>query len=150
MTTAQAGAPDRVRNEGPEHTPRLWLKRKALTTGFVDGAWWPHSADLITELPDLLAVLSVRLGGVHRVSYNLDEWPGAPRRHTIGGRIIRLDGYHRQPPHTVGVSDVRGNSIILLVVPADTDADEAHRVVMAAAATGDASSVESLLASRQV
>ena len=38
------------------------LKRKAPTSGHVDGAWWPHSDDLSTELPDLLTVLAVRLG----------------------------------------------------------------------------------------
>src|SRR5689334_20021597 len=128
MPPTEIGAPDRVRTEGPDHTPRLRLKRKAPPTGYIDGAWWPHSTDLMAELPDLLAVLSVRLGTVHRVRYNLDEWQPAQRRHLIGETMIRLDGYHRQPAHTVGVSDVRGNSIVLLVIPADTDADEAHRV----------------------
>ena len=42
----------------PEKTPRLRLKPKAPTSGYVDGAWWPHSDDLPIELPDLLAVLS--------------------------------------------------------------------------------------------
>ena len=86
---------------GPEHTPRLRLKRKAPITGFVDGAWWPRSADLPTELPDLLAVLSVRLGAVARVTYNLAEWAKAPRKASIGGQIVRLDGYQRQPPNTL-------------------------------------------------
>ena len=30
--------------------------------------------DLAKELPDLLAVLSVRLGAIDRVLYNLAEW----------------------------------------------------------------------------
>ncbi|MCV7433734.1 DUF5994 family protein [Mycolicibacterium bacteremicum] len=149
MTTVEFDAHDRARNEGPQQTPRLWLKRKGPTTGYVDGAWWPHSTDLVAELPDLLAVLSVRLGTVQRVYYNLDEWADAPRKQVIGGGIVRLGGYHRQPPHTVGVADIRGNNIVLLVVPADTDADSAHRVAMAAAANGDATSVESLLAAGQ-
>jgi Family of unknown function (DUF5994) len=57
----------------PENTPRLRLKPKAPTTGYVDGAWWPHSADLPIELPDRLAVLSVRLGPIDRAIYNLTE-----------------------------------------------------------------------------
>jgi hypothetical protein len=136
--------PDRL--AGPENTPRLWLKRKAPISGYVDGAWWPHSNDLPTELPDLLSVLSVRLGVVARVMYNVDEWSIAPRQMVIGGHKVRLDGYHRQPPNTLEVLDARGNRITLLVVPAQTASDRAHSIVMAAAETGDATSVESLLA----
>jgi hypothetical protein len=134
------------RHAGPENTPRLWLKRKAPTSGYVDGAWWPHSDDLLTELPDLLSVLSVRLGDIARVMYNFAEWSIAPRHLAMGGHKVRLDGYHRQPPNTLEVLDARGNRIVLLVVPARTDSDRAHSIVMAAAATDDATSVESLLA----
>lgn len=56
-----------------------------------------------------------------------------------------MDGYHRQPPHTIGVAGAQGSEIVLLVVPAQTEADRAHTIVMAAATTADASSVESLL-----
>ena len=114
-------------------------------TGYVDGAWWPRDDDLTTELPDLLAVLSVRLGAVARVTYNLAEWAKAPRKASIGGQIVRLDGYQRQPPNTLGVLDTYGNKIVLLVVPAHTAPNRAHAIVMAAAATEDASSVDTLL-----
>jgi len=139
------GASNR-RPSGPENRPRLRLKRKAAMTGYVDGAWWPRDDDLTTELPDLLAVLSVRLGAVARVTYNLGEWADAPRKASIGGQIVRLDGYHRQPPNTLGVLDTYGNRIVLLVVPAHTAPNRAHAIVMAAAATEDASSVDTLLA----
>ncbi|HUQ56340.1 DUF5994 family protein [Lentzea sp.] len=49
------------------------LRPKALTTGYVDGAWWPRSPDLTAGLPALLAVPAVRLGEISRVSYNLTE-----------------------------------------------------------------------------
>jgi hypothetical protein len=145
MALLEKGADAGARQSGPEHTPRLRLKRKAPTTGYVDGAWWPHSDDLPTELPDLLAVLSVRLGDVARVTYNLGEWAPAPRKVPIGGRIVRLDGYHRQPPSTLGVADGYGNKIVLLVVPVRTEADRAHTIVMAAAAADDATTVDTLL-----
>ena len=31
------------RHTPPVHTPRLRLKPKAPQSGYVDGAWWPHS-----------------------------------------------------------------------------------------------------------
>lgn len=136
-----------LRHHGPEHTPRLRLKRKAPIAGSVDGAWWPHSDNLPAELHDLVAVLSVRLGSVSRVTYNLAEWDTPPRKIRVDGQTVRLDGYHRQPAHTVGILDGHGGEIILLVVPAQTGADEAHSVMMAAAAPDNTSTVDSLLAS---
>ncbi|OBB35868.1 DUF5994 family protein [Mycobacterium sp. 852002-51961_SCH5331710] len=133
------------RHDGPENTPRLRLKRKAPVSGYVDGAWWPHSDDLQQELPDLLNVLSVRLGSVTRVMYHLAEWAQAPRKAVVEGRVVRLDGYHRQPSNTIAVLDGGGNRIVLLVVPANTEADFAHTIAMAAATPGNVSTVDSLL-----
>jgi hypothetical protein len=130
---------------GPEHTPRLRLKPKAPTTGHVDGAWWPHTDDLAEELPDLLAVLSVRLGPIGRVMYNLAEWAKIPPRLTTGGRAVRMDGYRIQPANTLQVQGINRDSILLLVVPPDTDPDVAHEAMMTAATPDNASSVVDLL-----
>ncbi len=129
----------------PEHTPRLRLKPKAPITGYVDGAWWPHSNDLATELPDLLAVLSVRLGTIDRVIYNLAEWAKAPKKLPTDGRVVRLGGYHRQPVNTIEVIGLNRNKIVLLVVPPHTDPDQAHHTMMAAAVPDNASTIDGLL-----
>jgi hypothetical protein len=133
-------------HNGPDNTPRLRLKPKAPTTGQVDGAWWPHSGDLSAELPDLLAVLSVRLGAIDRVMYNLAEWATVPRRLQTGGRSVRLDGYQRQPANTLGVLGIGREKILLLVVPPNTDPAQAHETMMAAAAPDNTSTVDNLLA----
>jgi hypothetical protein len=121
------------------------LKPKAPQTGFVDGAWWPHSDDLTKELPDLLAVLSVRLGVIDRVLYNLGEWAKAPAKLATGGRNVRLDGYRRQPINTLEVVALNRDKLLLLVVPPHTDPGHAHTAMMAAAAPNDDSTVEGLL-----
>ncbi len=64
MTLNQARDARGSQHPAPKTRPRLRLKPKAPTTGYVDGAWWPRSDDLAIELPDLLAVLSVRLGDI--------------------------------------------------------------------------------------
>jgi hypothetical protein len=133
------------RNSPPEHTPRLRLKPKAPHSGYVDGAWWPRSDDLAAELPDLLAVLSVRLGRIDRVMYNLNEWAKAPRKLATGGRRVRLDGYQRQPTNTVEVLGLNRNRIALLVVPPNADPDQAHATLMAAATPSNDTTVDSLL-----
>jgi hypothetical protein len=129
----------------PDYTPRLRLKPKAERTGYVDGAWWPWSDDLTKELPDLLAVLSVRLGPIERVLYNLGEWSTAPRKAMVGERMVRLDGYRHQPINTLEILGVSRGRILLLVVPPATDPNQAHATMMAAAVPNDDSSVEGLL-----
>jgi hypothetical protein len=130
----------------PVHTPRLRLKPKAPCSGYVDGAWWPRSDDLTAELPDLLAVLSVRLGRIDRVLYNLSEWASVPAKLTTGGRVVRLNGYRRQPSNTVEVLGLNQGRIVLLVVPPHTDPDQAHTMMMTAAGPNDASTVDDLVA----
>lgn len=138
-------APQR-KSKSPVPAPRLRLKDKAPQTGYVDGAWWPHTDALPAELPDLLAVLAVRLGPIDRVLYNIGEWRIAPARLPFRGRAIRLDGYRHQPPHTVGILGLERTEITLLVVPADSDPGSAHAAMMAAATPAGASSVDDLLA----
>ena len=132
-------------NTPPEHTPRLRLKPKAAQSGYVDGGWWPRSDDLAAELPDLLAVLSVRLGRIDRVMYKLNEWAKASAELATGGRAVPLDGYRRQPINTVEVLGLNRNKIVLLVVPPNADPDEAHATLVAAAAPSNDSTVDSLL-----
>lgn len=135
------------RHTPPEHTPRLRLKPKAPTSGYVDGAWQPHSDSLTAELPDLLSVLSVRLGPVARVIYNVHEWAAAPAKFETGGQTVRLDGYRSQPANTVEVLGLDRNKIVLLVVSPDAGPDQAHAILMTAAGAGNVSSIDNLLQS---
>jgi Family of unknown function (DUF5994) len=129
----------------PARTPRLRLKPKAPQSGYVDGAWWPHTDDLTAELPDLLAVLSVRLGRIDRVLYHLNAWAKAPRKLVTGGRAVRLDGYRLQPINTIEVLGLDGDRLALLVIPPHTDANDAHTTMMTAAQPNNAATVDGLL-----
>jgi len=129
----------------PVRTPRLRLKAKAPEIGYVGGAWWPHTDDLTAELPDLLAVLSDRLGRIDRVLYKLGEWAATPARVVTGGRAVRLDGYPHQPANTVEVLGLSRSRIVLLVVPPHTDPDEAHATMTAVAGPDTASTINDLL-----
>jgi hypothetical protein len=64
----------------------------------------------------------------------------------IGGRFVRLGGYQRQPSNTVEIQGLGGKKVVLLVVPAATDPNRAHTIMMAASAPEDTSSVDELLA----
>jgi hypothetical protein len=129
----------------PRTTPRLRLKPKGSAAGNVDGAWWPHGDDLPIELPDLLAVLSIRLGRIDRVAYNFADWASAPDKFPTGEDMVRLRGYYQQPGNTVQVVGVNRTNLVLLVVPTRTEAERAHDIMMSAAAPNNASTVDELL-----
>jgi hypothetical protein len=126
-------------------TPRFRLKSKGQCgVGCVDGAWWPRGDCLVTELPELLGALSHRLGDISRATYHPGEWSAAPAELAYGGKVVRLDS-RRPLANTLEVLDAEGNKIVLLVVPFRTDPDQAHAIVMAAAASDNVSSVDTLL-----
>ncbi|MCV7393198.1 hypothetical protein H5P32_01150 [Mycobacterium paraseoulense] len=125
--------------------PRFRLKPTGHASGYVDGAWWPRSDDLMTQLPDLIADLSMRLGAISCVKYNNTEWRATSAGLVSGARVVRLDGDRGHPPNTVEVLDCQGDKLALLVVPFQLGPDQAHAIVTAAAAPGDVSSVDTLL-----
>lgn len=137
-------APERIRSS-PARTPRLRLKSKAPKNGCVDGAWWPRTDDLTKELPDLFAVLSVRLGRPDRVLYNLEEWARPPAKIIFDGWAVHLGGYRHQPANSIEVHGLNRSTITLLVVPPRSDPDDAHETMMAAAGRTNTSTVDDLL-----
>lgn len=145
MTHNHNDRADELNRTTPLHTPRLRLKPKASEIGAVDGAWWPRTDDLTAELPDLLAVLSVRLGRIDRVLYNLSEWATAPVKLAFAGRPVRLDGYRYQPGHSIEVLGLNRDRIFLMIVPAATAPDGAHAAMMAAAGSNNTSTIGDLL-----
>jgi Family of unknown function (DUF5994) len=44
----------------------------------LDGAWWPHTASVARELPDLIGALSARLGEIVDISVNWSPLEGCP------------------------------------------------------------------------
>jgi len=137
--------PAMMATEQPRQTLRLKLKPKAPTTGYVDGAWWPRSRGLSTELPALLAVLAIRLGRIQRVSYNLTAWDAVPRRIHVDGQQVRLSGFHTQHPNTVDVIGPNGARLTLLVLPPATNPAIAHQILMTAARRDNVDSIDELL-----
>jgi hypothetical protein len=144
-TSTTRSAP-RSAHSGSQHL-RLRLKPRAPVTGFVDGGWWPRSRDLPVELPELLAVLAVRMGPVESVSFNLDTWGPTPRRITLDGRVVKLAGYRSQHPDTIDVLSA-AHRVTLLVVAPEAAPEAAHGALMAAGHRGNTDPVDTLLLAR--
>lgn len=115
---------------------RLRLAPGSVVPRRIDGAWWPRSRDLLTELPLLIGALPASWGQIADVSVNAAMWSVSPGRLLIANHVVRL---RREPGsrnrHTMCLlSPGRGRRDLLVVPPEVDTADAEH--LMAAAATG--------------
>ena len=125
--------------------PRLRLKPAHRSAGFVQGGWWPLTDQLYIELRHLLEALSSRSGTIERVIYDENSWSSASLRIEFRGHSVILEPSNTSP-NTLTVSGKKFGTLVLLVVPPDTDPTAAHAAVMTAADPDDVSSAEELLA----
>lgn len=119
---------------------RVQLKPPTPTSDYVDGAWWPRTNDLPAELPPLLRKLSERLGPIALVAYHRNAWHPAPAEVEVEGRVVRLEGFSADQPHTVVVVGTDGRGVGLLIVPTDVTSAAAREALTTASRpsiTGD-------------
>lgn len=112
--------------------PRLRLKPAHRAAGSVHGGWWPQTNELYVELRQLLAALSSRSGTIERVIYDENTWESAALRMEFRGHSVILEPSNASPD-TLTVSGKKFGTLVLLVVPPDTEPAAAHAAMMAAA-----------------
>ncbi|MGW1741202.1 DUF5994 family protein [Nocardia sp. NPDC001965] len=134
----RGGSPPESRRRPTPRAPR---------PGAVAGAWWPHTDDLVAELAglDFEALQRGRARPVDRIMYNIDDWRPAPRRMTLGGGPVHLDGYRHLPAHTLCVLGLDRTRLVLLVIPAGTDAATARALLSAASRPGNELTADELV-----
>ncbi len=125
-------------------TLRLQLKPAHRSCGFVQGAWWPRSTELTSELPSLLAALSLRVGSIDSMLYHERDWSPAPLSIKHQGDQVIL-GAHQEWPNVVSLFGPRFGRLDLLVVPPHTEPAHAYKAVTTAASVNDASTPDQLL-----
>lgn len=128
------------------HLLRLRLKPKDAPPTTLDGAWWPRSHDLATELPSLIEVLAMRLGSITGVTYVKTEWDNAPRRLEIGGHVVHLDGLRAGTGHLVTVTGPEPHRVSLLVVPPGAPEAAGHDALITASRRDNADLAGEILA----
>ncbi|MCX4670982.1 DUF5994 family protein [Streptomyces sp. NBC_01381] len=127
--------PDEIHRAVKPGMALLRLQTTHSREGVLDGAWWPRSRDVATELPALIRALTAHLGPVTRVGLDTDAWEEVPTRVIVDDRVVRLDSF---PVGDDTVLITRGDKdhFALLVVPPDTTPDAA-RGAMARAVDAD-------------
>ena len=139
---------ERGRTPQPRRTQtgrlRLRLKSAHRSCGYVQGAWWPHSTQLTTELPPLLAALTLRHGPIDKVHYHDSDWSNASQHIESLHTDVALDACE-ESPHVITVFGPEFGRLTLLVVPPYTDPNDAYTAVTTAASANDASTPDQLL-----
>ncbi|MFE0836434.1 DUF5994 family protein [Streptomyces sp. NPDC058807] len=111
---------------------RLRLAPRGATPRRFDGAWWPHSLDLLTQLPKMLAALPSAWGDIAGVTVDAAAWSAAPGRMFVANQVVRL---HKTPASShaqdrvVLLSGGLGRWDLLVVPPDATE--EAAALLMA-------------------
>ncbi|MCX5377385.1 DUF5994 family protein [Streptomyces sp. NBC_00091] len=127
--------PDAIHQAVKPGTALLRLETTRSREGLLDGAWWPRTRDIETELPALISTLIGHLGPIARVGVDAAAWNGLPTRLVIDDQVVHLDS---DPVGDDTVLITRGDNdhFALLVVPPETTADAA-REAMARAVRAD-------------
>lgn len=115
---------------------RLALRPDPPVWAQLDGAWWPRSTNLATELPGLVAKLSYRLGQVNLVGYHQNSWTETTPQIEIAGHTVELLGVSSDEPNSV-VLVAREHHIALLVIPPDASEQAAQQELDAASQRAD-------------
>jgi len=130
---------------------RIALKSESRSGGPVelDGAWWPRTRDLASELSTLADVLDPLWGRITRIAVNPRNWPILPPRIFVNGHVVKVGWFASEmlDPDQILLLSYTAGRWDLLVVPPETDAPVAARLMAAASAdTGPALTASALMA----
>jgi hypothetical protein len=111
----------------------------------LDGAWWPYSRDLESEMSDLVRQFPLTDGHISRVVYSRPDWDTAPHTLTVEQSVITVDAFPRDDTHVLSVDLSDGGRLTLLVVPPDFTPGQGEEALLAASSEAYAHSAASLL-----
>lgn len=105
---------------------RLALKLSADRHEF-DGAWWPRSRVLATELPALLAAWPIESGYISRIFYPPPDWEDRPTAVPIPNRrgLLKTGNIPADDGHLLVLTMLDGARRSLLVIPPETTEEKA-------------------------
>ncbi|MFE3886469.1 DUF5994 family protein [Streptomyces lydicus] len=141
MTTAGDPHAAPPRHHAP-HTPplvaRLTIAPHTDTVRCIDGVWWPHSADLLAELPELLAALPFDWPRITHATVNGAPWSALPAHTLVEGHVVRLRRTTGRPgPDTICLVSPGHGRWDLLIIPPGTPEPEAVHMMAEMARTGE-------------
>ncbi|MFB7218348.1 DUF5994 family protein [Streptomyces sp. NPDC002596] len=125
-------------------TAVLRMETTSNREGTFDGAWWPRSRNIASQLPCLIDALVARLGPVARVGLDASAWDDAPGHLVIGGRTVRID-WSAVDDSTMIVTRGHQDHFSFLVIPPQAGAAAARVAMAMAVQDGNSASAEQIL-----
>lgn len=114
--------------------------------GRLDGAWWPRSRNLETELADLVRNFPAGVGRIIRAVCSRADWERAPLEVRVDGETLKVGQFPHDGAHMV-ILTLPGRNLTLLLVPPDTSEAQAAEVMrVATSPTNHASAHDVLVA----
>ncbi|SMQ17768.1 hypothetical protein SAMN06272771_4196 [Streptomyces sp. Ag82_O1-12] len=111
----------------------------------LDGAWWPRSRNLASELPGLISALTERLGPITRIGLDSAAWDDdIPTRVTVDDRVVHIDVFS-VGDETALVTRGDQDHFSLLVVPPDTPPEVARTAMTEAVRSGNPKQAQQIL-----
>ncbi|MCX2182126.1 hypothetical protein KV205_16535 [Streptomyces sp. SKN60] len=134
-----------ISTTAPTRQARLALTPRTSLAGLLDGAWWPYSRDLATELPPLVDALRDRFGRVTRITANPAPWPVAPYQVPVGEYAVHIGWFTDQAPDTMILLSYNLGRCDLLVIPPETEPASAARLMAVASTPGNLHTTDTLM-----
>jgi len=113
----------------PSTVTRLVLCDRDDTRAAVDGAWWPKSLNLSSELPDLVAVFGSWIGAVQRVVYDPSVWLPAPARVIGRNQMVSLAPYRLVFSDIIYLMGTHSRDAVLFVLSPSSSGEDARRIL---------------------
>jgi len=137
-------APQSVSTPGSRRPLRLKLGH-APGQDRLDGAWWPYSRDLESEVSDLVQQFPPTSGRISRAVYSLRDWDTAPSELVAGQRVVEVGASPRDDTHVLVVQLSDGGRLTLLVVPPDFTPGQGEEALLAGSTAGNRHTAGELL-----
>ncbi|WP_217560301.1 DUF5994 family protein [Streptomyces sp. GbtcB6] len=130
-------------------TAVLRMETTPKRTGTFDGAWWPRSRHLESQLSELLAALTARLGPLTRVGLDAGAWDERPGHLVVEGRAVRID-WAVVADDTMIVTRGGQDHFLFLVIPPQTAPSRARAAMAMAVRDENSASAGRILAATGV
>ncbi|WP_151478005.1 DUF5994 family protein [Streptomyces albicerus] len=126
-------------------TAVLRMETTPKRTGTFDGAWWPRSRDIGSQLSGLVIALTARLGSIARVGLDTSDWDETPGHLVVAGHTVRID-WSAVGDNTMIVTRGDKDHFLFLVIPPQTAPSPARAAMAMAVRDYNAVSAEHVLA----
>jgi len=101
---------------GPRRSARpVRIALATLLGGDIDGAWWPHTASVAGELPELVEALHRPLGEIIDISINWSSTEGAPDLNSMSYGAKSMPGRRDRRQRIMVIAGRRARAKLLVV-----------------------------------